>query len=132
MTRFCKIFRRKILFITIERVIKELGKSFGDGSQIIYVNGSIRGGSRLGDLMHDFFCRNPSDMKNKPLATRTKFVKNNEKEAQGMSDFMEQIRTETLLENIRALMDSFKMSAEEVMTGLKIPPEKQKELALLI
>ena len=120
----------------IERIIKELGKSFGDGSQIIYVNGSIRGGSRLGDLMHDFFCRNPSDMKNKPLATRTKFVKNNEKEAQGMSDYMERLkeegRIENLLENIRALMDSFKMSAEEVMTGLKIPPEKQKEFAPLI
>ena len=33
----------------IERVVKETGKNFGDGSQIVYVNGSMRGGSALGD-----------------------------------------------------------------------------------
>ena len=124
----------------IERVVKETGKNFGDGSQIVYVNGSMRGGSALGDLMHDFFCRNASAIKSKLLATRTDFVKNNEKEVQGMSEFMERmmldyserLRTETLLENIRALMESLQSTAEVAMNLLKIPPEKQKELAPLI
>lgn len=128
----------------IERVVKETGKNFGDGSQIVYVNGSMRGGSALGDLMHDFFCRNASAIKSTLLATRTDFVKNNEKEVQGMSDFVERIvserldrmmaerETKTLLENIRALMDTLHGTAEEAMNLLKIPPEKQKELAPLI
>ena len=38
----------------------------------------------------------------------------------------------TLLENIRTLMSSLHGTAEEVMNLLKIPPEKQKELAPLI
>lgn len=128
----------------IERVVKETGKNFGDGSHIVYVNGSMRGGSALGDLMHDFFCRNTSAINSKLLAARTDFIKNNEKEVQGMSEFIERMmsgyserikeesRTENLLENIRALMDSLQSTAEEAMNLLKIPPEKQKELAPLI
>ena len=120
----------------IERVVKETGKSFGDGSQIIYVNGSMRGGSALGDLMQDFFCRDSSAIKSKVLATRTNFIKNNGKEVQRMSDFMEKLkeesRTETLIENIHALMKNLKLTAEAAMTALSISPEKQKELAPLI
>ena len=39
----------------IDRIIKESGDSFGDGSHIIYVNGSIKGEDALGKLMEDFF-----------------------------------------------------------------------------
>ena len=61
-----------------------------------------------------------------------------------MSDFVERIVSErldrmmaereekTLLEAIRALMDTLHGTAEEAMNLLKIPPEKQKELAPLI
>ncbi len=53
-----------------------------------------------------------------------------------MSDYSERLkeegRKETLLENIRALMESLQSTAEVAMNLLKIPPEKQKELAPLI
>ena len=41
-------------------------------------------------------------------------------------------RVETILENIRALMESTKWSAQQAMDALKISPEQQKELAPLI
>ena len=41
-------------------------------------------------------------------------------------------KIETLLENIRNLMDSFHLTAEAAMAGLKISPEMQKKLSPLI
>ena len=87
----------------IDRVIKETGKNFGDGSHIVYVNGNIRSGSQLGDLMHDFFCRELSQMISKQLAARAQFIKYNEREVYIMSDFIEQMvaqRTADIKEKI--------------------------------
>ena len=135
----------------IERVIKETGQNFGDGSKIIYVNGSIRVGSLLGDLMHDFFCKDPSQMKHSPLAACALSYKGTKREEfDGMSDLMEKFlaeeraegkaegraegkaegKLENLLENIRTLIKSLG-TAEAAMNLLEIPPEKQKELAPL-
>lgn len=46
----------------IDRTIRETGNLFGDGSHILYVNGSWRDESPVGRLMHDFSCTNPDDM----------------------------------------------------------------------
>ncbi len=46
----------------IERYITESEKPFGDEAHIIYVNGSYRGNTPLGQLMADFHCTNPSKM----------------------------------------------------------------------
>ena len=128
----------------IERVIKETAQPFDDGSKIIYVNGKIRGGNLLGDLMHDFFCKDPAAMKHRTLANRVDFVKNNEQEWYVMSDFIERIMAEgraegraeglaegqqNLLSAIRNLMANLKLSAEAAMNTLGIAPELQKELA---
>lgn len=46
----------------IDRVVKETGKSFGDGSHIIYVNGSYQNeNDPIGKLVHDFDCTESSD-----------------------------------------------------------------------
>ena len=37
-------------------------EEFRDGSQIVYVNGSYRGSSPIGRLMHDFSCTSPDEM----------------------------------------------------------------------
>ena len=43
------------------------GTVFADGRHILYVNGAYRGENELGDLMHDFCCSAPEDMRCKPL-----------------------------------------------------------------
>ena len=47
---------------------------------------------------------------------------------QGMKQGMKQGRKEEKLENIKALMESLKVSAQEAMGLLKITPEEQQKL----
>ena len=86
----------------IDRIIRETNKSFNDGSHIIYVNGSYKGevGVPLDDLIHDFFCDNPVDMRHKQLADRISFLKSNKgviEMRSALDDFLEQTKKETLL-----------------------------------
>ena len=47
----------------VARVIQESGKLFGDGSHIIYVNGSYKNDDdSIGKLMHDFRCISADDI----------------------------------------------------------------------
>ena len=126
----------------IERIIRETNKLFEDGTHIIYVNGSYKddSGSALGDLIHDFFCENPADMKHQQLAQSVSFLKNNKQGVKRMcklmedltADLLEEAKKETLLDNIRNAMESWGLTAEAAMKGLKISEEKQKELLPLI
>ncbi len=124
----------------IERRIQKSGKLFNDGTHIVYVNGSIRGGNPLGDLMHDFFCRDPLQMKHKTLGNCAKFFKNPDKGGVKMSSATEELVTETerktkretKLEDIRALMETLHLTAEKAMDALKLSPEKQEEFKPLI
>ena len=126
----------------IDRVIKETGTNFNDGTHIIYVNGSYKGNIRnaLVDLIHDFFCTNPADMRHKQLAERAHFVKNNRGELIKMGNFSDeleqraQLRGEkkNLLENIRSLMETMKWTANQAMDALQVPADKQDELRALI
>ena len=126
----------------IDRIIRETGKVFDDGSHIIYVNGSYEGevGVPLDDLIHDFFCDNPADMRHKQLAHRVKFLKNNQQGVSNLNKILEELfaeelaegKKQTLLDSIRNLMDSTKWSLEKVMDALKIPPELQNELKHLL
>ena len=76
---------------TIDRVINETGKKFGDASHIIYVNGSHRdSGTALGKLMHDLFCVNSEEMNYAPLADRVRHIKGTEKGVTEMSSAWEE------------------------------------------
>lgn len=126
----------------VDRVVRETNKPFGDGTHIIYVNGSYKddSDSELGNLIHDFFCAEPSEMKHKQLAERVSFLKGNKREVRKMCKLMEELQNEareeakkeTLLDNIRNAMESWGLTAEAAMNGLKISEEKQKELLPLI
>jgi len=122
----------------IDRVIRETQSTFDDGTHIIYVNGSYKGevGEPLDDLIHDFFCDNPDDMRHKQLAVRVKFLKSNESEVNAMrstlDDFLEQTKKETLLNSIRNLMETLNLTVQQAMYALKIPSDQQNELRSLI
>ena len=66
---------------TIDRVISETGKLFGDRQHIVYVNGEHRNAdTELGRLVRDLFCRNAEDMYYAPLAARVKHFKEERRE----------------------------------------------------
>jgi hypothetical protein len=62
----------------IDRVIRETGEVFQDGSHILYVNGSRQDDTPLGKLMHDFHCTRASDMTYPDLAKKVRYYKEQE------------------------------------------------------
>lgn len=76
-----------------DRVIKETGGMFGDGSHIIYVNSSMQDkNTALGRLMHDLNCKNADEMYSEVLAQRVSELKATEKEENvGMCDALEEL-----------------------------------------
>ena len=122
----------------IDRVIRETKKIFEDGTHIIYVNGNYKdeSGSALGNLIHDFFCENPDEMKHKRLSKRAKFLKSNEQEEKKMCKLIEDLQDErekeTLLNSIRKMMEKLNLTSKQAMDILDIPDNKQREYATLI
>lgn len=122
----------------IERVIKETGECFGDGSHIIYVNGSYKDDNDpVGKLMHDFRCTNSADMFYSILADKVKYFKETEGGRKIMckvfedlaekraSEKAEETRIETLLNAIKSLMTSMKWTTEQAMTAMNISENDQ-------
>jgi hypothetical protein len=120
----------------VERVDMATGELFNDGEHILYVNGEYRDDSEIGKLMHDFSCWDPDEMSFDLLKSATKYYKENPKGVEIMCKAFEETRNETreqtYLVSIRNLMDTLKLTADQAMTALKIPPEDQaKYLAKL-
>ena len=122
----------------VERVVRETNKLFGDGTHIIYVNGSYKdeSGSALGDLVHDFFCANPADMKHRQFAKRVSFLKENKQGVRKVCKLVEELQDErekeTLIRSIRNLMETLNLTVKQAMDALKIPDDKQKEYLALV
>ena len=63
----------------VERTVQEAGTLFGDGSHIIYVNGSYKDDDDpVGKLMHDFRCTSAADMFYQELAKPVRHFKETE------------------------------------------------------
>ncbi len=129
-----------------DRIIRETVKEFGDGTHIIYVNGSFKGeeGKPLDDLIHDFFCENPEEMRHKQLAERVDFLKSNKRGVRKMNNiiaefFKDEIaeakaesEKKKLLENIRSMMKKLNMTAQQAMDILEVPVNEQEKYLTLI
>ena len=112
------IFGKGLPLYHINRIVEECNIPFEDESHIIYVNGKYEGNDPIGDLIHDFHCKKADDMKNKLLAERTRYLKENEKGVKHMckimEDFAKEERAERDLETAVKLIEQGKMTEEEV------------------
>ena len=98
---------------------------FGDGSHIIYVNGTYRGDDEIGKLMHDFSCTNPDDMNYEALAKKARYFKQNEKGVAAMCKIMEDMRNEAAREAAReAALNNAKETAKRMIERGKISLEE--------
>ncbi len=117
----------------VDRVIKETGVCFGDGSHIIYVNGSYKDDNdSVGRLMHDFRCLSSIDMFYPILAKQVKYFKETEGGQEIMGQVFEELaekraaivreetRIETLFNSIKSLMASMKWTAEQAMSAMNL------------
>ena len=117
----------------IDRVIKEIGADFVDGSHIIYVNGSYKNDNDpIGKLMHDFRCINPEDMFYSMLAEQVRYFKETEGGRKNMCKAFEELAENRVLEEKMDLAKKFlangKLSVEEVAECMGLPVNVVEEL----
>jgi hypothetical protein len=147
--KFKEILDSYVIFITendivgaglplyhIKRTIEETMDSFGDGSYIVYVNGSYKGNDPIGKLMHDFRCKTSGDMFYSELSEGVKHFKETEGGRRVMCKAVEEYGNmraeiaaqaaaqaaaeEQQVELIKNLMDTMKLTLEQAMNALKI------------
>jgi predicted thioesterase len=97
-------FKRELPLYRVERAVCETGEKFGDGSHIIYVNGSYKGDDAIGKLVHDFRCSNADDMYYRQLADGVRYYK--EAGGKRMSEAVERYVEKKAEERAMALADA--------------------------
>lgn len=122
------IFGHGIPIYTINRHFEEIDDLFGDGSHIVYVNGSYKGEDAIGNLMHDFGCKESKDIYYSELAKGVKHFKEEEGGRKIMCEAVEKYaasyaegkRIDALYESVKNLMETMKLSAEQAMSAIKV------------
>ena len=118
----------------IDRVISEDNVQFEDGEHIIYVNGSMKAkDTALGKLMSDLYCTKADDMCYEELSKRVRQYKETEEGVDTMCDILDEmkndVRTETRIENAKKMINSGKLSLDEIAEFSGLSVEKVRELA---
>lgn len=88
------VLRKNLPIYHIRRTIEETKEDFNDQSHIIYVNSGICDDTALGHLMHDFHCRQASQMYSPVLAARVRELKETPEGGDSMCEEMEKIYSE--------------------------------------
>lgn len=115
----------------IDRIVKETKKPFGDEAHIIYVNSKIQNNTELGKIMHDFYCTDANDIKNKKPAKRVKYFKEDEEGVNDMSSVFEEIKTEAKKENAYEIAKNLILLGiedDKVLQSTKITKSALKKL----
>lgn len=109
------------------------GSDFGDGSHIIYVNGSYKNDSDpVGKLMHDFRCTSSEDMFYPLLAEQVKFFKETDGGRRIMCKAFEELADKRVLEEKKEAAMKFLTkgySAEDVAECIGLPKNLVEELS---
>ena len=126
----------------IERCILGTGEGlFGDGAHILYVNGAYRDETPLGRLMHDFACTEPDEMHYNVLADRVRFFKESREGVVTMSRVLEEMRYQSMQEGIEEgrkegrkemvvrMLQTGKLTVEEIAEYSGLEVEEVEELA---
>lgn len=120
----------------IDKVIRENGEVIDDGEHEIFVNTAVNDESDIADLMACFMKPEFNDPKFPVLSSAMKDLKSTEGGISAVCEVMQYYENlavkNALIDKIRNLMESFGMSAEQVMEGMKIPKEEQLEFLSLL
>ena len=120
----------------IDRYIKETEETFGDGSHIIYVNGSYRGDDAIGKLVSDFHQTDSEKMYYSELADGVEHYKETEKGRGNMSEAVEKYAREYAEEcvivekitSVKNLMKNMKLTLEQALNALGIPDKDREQI----
>ena len=120
----------------VDRYIKETEEIFGDGSHIIYVNGSYNGDDAIGKLVSDFHQTDSEKMYYSELADGVEHYKETEKGRGNMSEAVEKYAREYAEEcvivekitSVKNLMKNMKLTLEQALNALGIPDKDREQI----
>lgn len=120
----------------VDRYIKETEETFGDGSHIIYVNGSYKGDDAIGKLVSDFHQTDSEQMYYSELADGVEHYKETEKGRGNMSEAVEKYAREYAEEcvivekitSVKNLMKNMKLTLEQALNALGIPDKDREQI----
>ena len=113
-------------------------EELGDGSNIIFVNGSYNGDDDIGRLIHDMKEKDPSKVKNKILEKRIASVKIKAIEEKGeentmvvtyFDELIMKEREEQALDTAKRMLADGSLTIDKIAQFTALPIEKVKELA---
>ena len=116
----------------MDRVVLETGKSFKDGSHIIYVNGTYKGDDEIGKLIEDFNSKSSENMNFKLLAEGLHHFKETEKGRDIVSEKVERYakqfakqyaetnRISNLVQNVKNLMKNASFTLDQAFNNLEV------------
>lgn len=133
------------LAYTIHRTVEETNKLFNDGTHIIYVNASYDDtNTDLGKLVHDFMCKNASDMLCEPMKEITKHYKETEEGVEFMckavedyakeyaKDYARKERQKERIDTIKSFIKDGSLSLEKIAEIVKLPLDDVKKIAATV
>ena len=120
----------------VDRYIKETEETFGDGSHIIYVNGSYKGDDAIGKLVSDFHQTDSEKMYYSELADGVEHYKETEKGRGNMSEAVEKYAREYAEEcvivekitSVKNLMNNMKLTLEQALNALGIQGKDREQI----
>lgn len=109
------------------------GGLFNDASHIIYVNGASHNDEDpVGRLMHDFRSTRAANMFYSELARQVRYFKETEggqqKMCKAIEDMRKKERADAMFNNVKALMESMKWTAQQAMNAMKISEDDRQLL----
>ena len=109
---------------------------YDNGLHTIYVNAEIDDGTSLAKLMQYLKTAKAGDTSQGALSEYVNYLKSPEGGREVMGEFekyfREEGRKEGIINSVKALMQNTKISAQEAMRMLSIPPEEQQKLLPLL
>ena len=93
------VFGRDEAIYEFDRFARKCDLELNDGMHVLYVNGAKRTTStRLGKMLHDFFCSDPDEMKNREFAQRAKDLKQKTEGRTTMCRILERVKERGIAE----------------------------------
>ena len=129
-------FGKGLSLYHVDRYIKETEETFGDGSHIIYVNGSYKGDDAIGKLVSDFHQTDSEKMYYSELADGVEHYKETEKGRGNMSEAVEKYAREYAEEcvivekitSVKNLMNNMKLTLEQALNALGISDKDREQI----